>query len=365
MWPSGGDSCAGALKYAGHARYVAGVHSLLERKLLVVTGKGGVGKTTMAGAIGLAAAGRGLRTIVLDLTGSSARQAALFSADIGPDAGRVVHAGSADAGEAGAGPDAPIALAENLWTASIDPDRALLSWLQSLAGRVPARLLASKASFQYFAAAAPGAKELVCLVEVCALAGLGKGDTSGRSRDPGGARPYDLVVLDAPATGHALAMLLSPRTFAAIARKGTIAAQAESVRTMLEDPARTGYLAVAHANEMSVGETLDLQRELAEQLGASLDTVIVNATMQRRFTAEELERMSSLSGEDKVGAQERLIHAAVAAAHGAHRRTRFQHNQVARLRRHGLKVVQVPFVFRHDLELEALRGIAKRLDSKL
>ncbi len=314
---------------------------LLDCRLIVVTGKGGVGKTTIAGALGLAAARRGTRTLVLDTTGASARLRSLF-------AGQDVSQQAEPEAE-----EAPVQLTESLWSASIDPDRALLEWMQSLGGRMPARMLASRTSFQYFAAAAPGGRELVCMVKVCDLAGLT------------GPRGYDLVVLDAPATGHALAMLSSPRTFASIARVGPVATQAQRVQEILADPALTGYLAVAQASEMAVSETLDLQRELSEQLGVQLVDVIVNATMHRRFTGEELERIASLRGQEQVSARSRLADAAAAAAQAAHARTRFQHSQVARLRRHGLSVLQVPFVFQSDLDLQALEKIADRLAQTL
>ena len=228
-----------------------------------------------------------------------------------------------------------------------------MEWMQALGGRVPARMLASRSSFQYFAAAAPGAKELVCMVKIWRLVNT--------ARERGG---YDLVVLDAPATGHALAMLSSPRTFASIARVGPVASQAEEVRELLEDPARTGYLAVAQASEMAVTETLHLQRELRDQMGVELSSVIVNATMHRRFTGEELQRIEALRGQDAELARNRVAHAAAAAATAAHARTRFQHNQIARLRRHGLTVHQVPLIFQRDLDLDALRRIAARLEGE-
>jgi anion-transporting ArsA/GET3 family ATPase len=157
--------------------------SLLDRKLLVLTGKGGVGKTTVSAALGLIAADRGLRTIVVEM-GEQRRLAELFDA---------VPA------EAGAQTE----LRENLWSVSIDPDRALLEWLQSLGGRVSGRVLASSGTFQYFAAAAPGAKELISMVTIWKLT---EGDRRpARPRGRGGG--YDLVILDAQATGHALGML--------------------------------------------------------------------------------------------------------------------------------------------------------------
>jgi anion-transporting ArsA/GET3 family ATPase len=102
--------------------------SLLDRKLLVLTGKGGVGKTTVSAALGLLAADRGLRTIVVEM-GEQRRLGELF--------GTIPE-------EAGAETE----LRQNLWSISIDPDRALLEWLQSLGGRISGRVLASSGTFQ-------------------------------------------------------------------------------------------------------------------------------------------------------------------------------------------------------------------------
>src|SRR5437660_5851198 len=197
--------------------------SVLERELLFITGKGGVGKTMLAAALGVLGAERGLRTIVVEL-GDQGRLPALVGLPLG---------------EAGV----ETLLSERLWSISIDPDQALLEWLQALGGRVSGRLLASSGTFQYFAAAAPGAKELVSMVKIWEL-------TQGRRwqrRAPG----YDLVVLDAPATGNALGMLGSPQTFGAIARVGPIAGQTQRVRDLLQAPERTAYLARAMARELA------------------------------------------------------------------------------------------------------------------
>ena len=95
-------------------------------------------------------------------------------------------------------------------------------------------------------------------------------------------------MLDAPATGHALGLLHSPRTFGAIARVGPIFGQAERVRELLEDLSPTGYLAVTQATEMAVGETLDLREGLRSRLDVKLDATIVNATLPHRFDGSEL-----------------------------------------------------------------------------
>jgi anion-transporting ArsA/GET3 family ATPase len=326
--------------------------SLLERELLVVTGKGGVGKTTVAAALGLLASERGLRTIMVEV-GDQARLPELFGVAV------------SDAGVENE-------LEESLWSISIDPDRALLEWLQTLGGRVSGRLLASSSTFQYFAAAAPGAKELVSMVKIWELTQSER----WRRRAAG----YDLVVLDGPATGHALGLLHSPRTFGAIARVGPIAGQAQRVGELLENPARSAYLAVAQGTEMAVTETLELTEGLQRNVGRELEAVVVNGLLPQRFTRAELQRIAKLTGEHKVRtaaravrsrtrhraeASDAVVHSAARAARTVHDRARFQHNQLARLRRRRFEVLGVPFVFTAELDLETLRRIAEHLGRKL
>jgi anion-transporting ArsA/GET3 family ATPase len=310
--------------------------SLFDRKLLVLTGKGGVGKTTVSAALGLLAADRGLRTIVVEV-GEQRRLPELFGV-------------ATDDGAESAG--AEVALRESLWSISIDPDRALLEWLQALGGRVSGRLLASSGTFQYFAAAAPGAKELVSMVKIWKLT---QGERAGRKR-PG---DYDIVILDAPATGHALGLLHSPQTFGAIARVGPIASQTQRVRDLLSDPARSAYLAVAQPTEMAVTETIELQDALHQRLDRSLHAVVLNGALPRRFSAAELHRIDCLQGGVPV------TRSAAQAAHAVHDRARFQHNQLARLRRRRFAVLPVPFLFAAELDLPAIRQIAEHLQRKL
>jgi anion-transporting ArsA/GET3 family ATPase len=321
--------------------------SLLERKLLVVAGKGGVGRTTIASAIGLLAADRGLRTVVVEVSHQD-RLPELF-------------------GLAAQGAGIETELREGLWSLSIDPDRALLEWLQALGGRVSGRLLASSSTFQYFTAAAPGAKELVSMVKIWEL--------TQSKRWHGRAVGYDLVVLDAPATGHALGMLQSPRTFGAIARVGPIAAQAQQVQALLGDPARCAYLAVAQGTEMAVTETVELDAGLHSELDRRLHAVIVNAVLPQRFTGAELARIAQLS--DGVHApqararasgresSESVTRSAALAARAVHRRARYQHNQIARLRRRRFQVVSIPFQFAAEMDLPAVTRIAEHLARKL
>jgi anion-transporting ArsA/GET3 family ATPase len=299
-------------------------------RLVLITGKGGVGKSTIAAALGLLCAGRGLHTVVAELAGRR----------VMPE---LLEVPAAERGD-------EVALAPHLWGATIDPDRALLEWLGMMGGSVPARLLTSRASFRYFAAAAPGASELVSLVNVWELT-QEKRWRKRRER-------YDVVILDAPATGHALAMLRSPRTFGAIARIGPVATQTREVRELLEDPARSRYVAVAQASDMAVTETLELAEGLQRELGRELDQVVVNGTFPRRFSSRDLEALAALDGGPAV-------QRAMRAVRFVHDRARTQHNQIERLRRRHLRVHSVPFLFQERLDRGALEQIAERLGREL
>ena len=211
---------------------------LLAHSLLVVTGKGGVGKSTVAAALGLAADRRGLRAIVVEV----AARGDVWRALGGPDAD---------------GAHAERAVSDRLDHISIEPQHALEEYLRRqmpLGALAP--LLSHSRVFSTLTAATPGMSELLTIGKVWELA-----QHERRSR---GARPYDLVVLDAPATGHGLAMLQTPRTFASVARVGPVAKKGRAIAAFLSDPRRTAVIAVSSAEEMSVTETIELRTQLRD-----------------------------------------------------------------------------------------------------
>jgi anion-transporting ArsA/GET3 family ATPase len=173
-------------------------------------------------------------------------------------------------------------------------------------------------------------------------------------RTPGG-RPYDLVVLDAPATGHGVAILEAPRTFAEIARVGPIHRQGRTIDAMLSDPARTGVVVVARPEEMPVNEALALERALAARVGLPVSLVVANALVPDRFSGPEVEALGAADG-----------HPAAALARDAAARARAQRGQLARLRRGtAAPVCRLPYLAAPGLGPDVLGDLADRLERTL
>jgi anion-transporting ArsA/GET3 family ATPase len=293
---------------------------LRDRSVLYVTGKGGVGKTTVAAALGLAAARTGRRTIVCEVAEQD-RMSRAFARQ-------------------GVRPEQEVQLAEGLWAITIDPQAALEEWLAKQIGGTALKVLGHSHAFQYFVAAAPGAKELITIAKVWELA--------QSERWSAGSRSYDLVVVDAPASGHGIAMLTTPRTFGEIARVGPIRRQAYKVSEMLSDPARTGYVAVALPEEMPVTETIELEARLQREIGLSLDAVVVNAMWPERFSSGDVTRLRAAPREG-----------AVRAALEVHERVKAQRAHVRRLEgATAAPVTALPFVFESELQLDHYRQLA-------
>jgi anion-transporting ArsA/GET3 family ATPase len=273
--------------------------ALLGRRLIVITGKGGVGRTTVAAALGLAAARRGLRTVVAEVAEQD-RIARTFGV--------------------AAKPFEEVKIAERLWSISVDPSHALREYLEvQVKPRPIADVLAGSKTFAYFAAATPGMAELLTMGKLWELARL--------ERKTRGASAYDVVIVDAPATGHGVALLRAPKTFSEIARVGPIASQGDAIHQSIVDERFTAVVAVAGPEEMPVNETIALRTRLREELEIELRAVIVNGCYPRRFGPRHAARLRAALAE--AGDDEHR--AALRAALSSRARAERQAGEVERL----------------------------------
>jgi anion-transporting ArsA/GET3 family ATPase len=304
------------------------VHQILDRRLIFVTGKGGVGKSTVATALGLLATRGGLRTIVAELASQERVQQA-FERDVEPFE--------------------EVELAPGLFTISIDPQHAMEEYLRLKTGAL-GHMLASSKLFGAFAMATPGMRELLSIGKVWELAQL--------QRRTSGAAPYDLVIVDAPATGHGVGILKTPRTFAEIARVGPIAHQGRAIADTLADHDFTAVVAVATAEEMPVNETLAIRHDL-EREGLALHAVIVNALYPERFSTRDERKLEKALSDIDASPTRGAIRAALSEA----TRAAGQREQQERLRE-GLQMelVQLPYVFADQIGREQLEQLADALE---
>jgi anion-transporting ArsA/GET3 family ATPase len=285
-----------------------------------------VGKSTVAAALAINAAKQGRQTIVAEVAARSDVASLL--------------------GASGAAPRREVELAPGLHHVSIEPQGALAEYIRDeVPGRVPGMILARSRAFDVLATATPGLRELLTVGKVWELAQLPR-------RTPG-ARGYDLVILDAPASGHAAALLAAPRTFASIANVGPVARQGAAIDHTLRDRRSTGVIAVAAPEQMAVSETLELRHALAERLKIALEGVVVNRVLPARFSAAEARTLAGAPDDPPVRSARWFAASA-----------RAQRAQLARLRRGlgGVPGKTLPFLFGDILDRPDVETLARKLE---
>ena len=229
--------------------------SLLQRRLVIVTGKGGTGKTTVSAALAVSAAQRGLRVLVAEV-GSDSQIPRL----IDPSAPAVGYEERA--------------IAPGISAIRIDPYAALAEYL-GIQIRVPGLVqrVVRNQTFHQLLEASPGWRELITLGKVWHLEQM---------RDARGPR-YELIVVDAPATGHGVTLLDVPRVVVSTVRSGPLRHHTERVEELLADPQRTLLLPVSLAEELPCRETVSLVERVRSGLSVHADRVVVNGVHAAPF----------------------------------------------------------------------------------
>jgi anion-transporting ArsA/GET3 family ATPase len=235
---------------------VVPLRQLLQRRLVIVTGKGGTGKTTVAACLAVAANEQGKRVAVVEV----GRDEHLH---------HLIAPGSKPVGYAGR------ELRPGLWVAHIDPFEALAEYLRLQVGFGPiVNRTVKNQAFHQLLSGTPGWRELVILGKVWYIE---RG--SAESKRPA----YDLVIVDAPASGHGLTFLDVPRVAQSAVRAGPLRRDAARVESLLLDPERTLLLPVSLAEELPARETVELVDRVRSDVGTPLDRVVVNSVTDAPF----------------------------------------------------------------------------------
>ena len=222
-----------------------------QSKVLVVAGKGGVGKTTVAAALARMAADVGLDVLVVALDSGGALPA-LLGAGSGLSYEEQTLYAAPEEGDRGRG---------SIRARVITPDDALLEYLADHGLQRVSKRLVSSGVVDVVATAIPGIRDVLVLGKVKQLERAGVAD---------------VVVLDAPATGHAMTFLTSASGLLDAARGGPVRQQASDVVELLRDPARCRVLPVTLPEEMPVSETIEATQVLRDRVGIHLGPVVVN-----------------------------------------------------------------------------------------
>jgi anion-transporting ArsA/GET3 family ATPase len=306
------------------------------RRFLFVTGKGGVGKTTVSGALALALAAQGKRVLVAMCNTKERLSAILGTPPIG---------------------DAITAVGENIWAVNIAPDRAMREYGEMvLKVRAIAHAVFENRYTKTFFRATPGLYE---------WAMLGKAWFHTTEELEGGGWRYDVVILDAPATGHGMDMLRVPKVILDVVPPGVLRRDAEAAWAMFQDPARSGVVVVTLPEELPTSETVELVTAIRGELGLPVLRLVINGVLTPLFSDAEREALLADPARLDIGAP--LLTSGTSASAlvaGARRavREKVQSESLARLEREvDLPRVRLPFLFDEASTAEGTRILAAQL----
>jgi dethiobiotin synthetase len=289
-------------------------------RLVIVAGKGGVGKTTVSAALARAAALTGLSTLVVEVEGRTGLPRMFGQAELGYD--EVVLS-------PGGGPDG----AADVRARTLTADAALLEYLQDHGLSRISRRLVSTGALDVVATAAPGIKDILLLGKVKQLERAGAAD---------------LIVLDAPAAGHAITFLQSARSLIDTVSVGPINAQARDVLELLEDHERCQVMLVTIAEETPVNEAVETAFSLEDRVGIGLGPIVVNGVYP---TLNGIDTdPAAAAAEAGVSLRAGEAEALAEAAAFRRDRTALQASQIARLEAAlPLPQLRLPFLFATEI----------------
>lgn len=314
--------------------------NLLDHRVLVVVGKGGVGKSVVSGGIASMASRRGKRTVVAEMNGAET-MAAFF------DAEPVGYEGAE--------------LAPLMSALSIRPADAIEEYLvRMLRFRILYDVVFKNRFIGPFMNGVMGLSDLISVGKVMDLEWERTDGSHGD--DTEAEHTWDLVVVDAPATGHGLSLLSSPQSMMDITRVGPLYNNAKTIRDLLADRVKAAVVLVTLAEDMPVSETIQLARQLEAKVDVGVAGVVVNGVPPKLFPNE-----ASAARWDEVAARGRELGsdaaAAVADAERLLRDRARADRHIAHLRAElDLPLIEVPLLGQRDLDADGLLTVGQHLE---
>jgi len=312
------------------------LQDILNKKLLIVSGKGGVGKTSIAAALGLIASRQGKKTLIAEVNAAERISQLFGTKPIGYQ-------------------ETPIA--ENLSSINIDPRSAFEEYiLEQIHSKRIFNLVFENKFVRSFLDATPGLNELLEIGKIWAL--------TERDQNPSGTGPkYDLVIVDAPATGHGLAFLDVPQVVTKAVRVGPLKTKAASIMELIQDKSKTLLLIATLAEEMPVNETLEMLAKAKKEVKVATGPVVVNALLPPTFPeGESLRVKRALEGKPDpvLGQTARVLHL-------FQKRSALQNFYINKLKLslENKPLALLPFLFKERFDREAIEELATHLKQAL
>lgn len=295
-------------------------------RVVIVAGKGGVGKTTVTSALATVAARAGSSVLIVEVEGKS-----------GLASGFGAPALTYDEAE----------LAPGIRARTLTPDQALIDYLHSRGLKRISKRLANSGALDVVATAVPGMKDILVL---------------GKVKQLEQADAADIILIDAPAAGHAITFLLSARGLLDAIRVGPVRKQAAEVVELLTDPARCQVLMVTLPEETPVNELVETAYTIEERAGVRLGPVIVNGCYDDRALDGSLDEVRKDADRLDVFVSDREATDLVAAARFRTQRQELQRHQIERLREQlPLPQLRLPFLFSADIGTHEIETLADAL----
>ena len=313
---------------------------IFDKRLLIVSGKGGVGKSTLCSAFALSASRVGKRVLVVEMEEKERISRLFGTPEVGYD-GAFVH--------------------PNIFVRNLLPQLAMDEFVRSqVAVKAIARQILGSPIYKYFVSAAPGLKEFVTLGKIMMLE---------EEKDRRGRPKYDVIIVDAPATGHGVAFLRVPFATVDVLNVGWVKKQADRIIDLLTDPARTSLNIVTLPEEMPVNETIEMCQSVRELLHIPIGHIIINSVfpevLRQRDAAlfETMKARAQSSGMKKLTkAEQKYAAVMLECFETAMRRRELNEFYISKLRRR-LKYdfMQIPFVFSKKFDLELIEHVSDHM----